>query len=465
MSVHSRHHNNIMEVDSSSSDEDVLIAFDNRPGQKTASVTIRPVTIRPTMVDISRALGAIPGEFGAALQHKILEKRVDGDQLIVLLNSVEVKAQSPVPAMDVFCALSHLLCPFLDRVSWNSLRITNHRIHLGSVPVRPPWPQLVLRVGSPVNSVSFSPVPPVPSSAKNLVACGSQDGIITVWNRTDGECTILVGHIASVSCVSFSPNGKILASGSHDLSIRLWDLDDNSHRRLMGHHLPINDIAFSPTRPAIASCSDGIEEVHIWDTVTAQLLSTTSLASAPLCVPTRRPFPCMVAFSPDGSSLLIGGEAISVWDVDADVVVWSVGLGRRHHGHSNALAYSPTGLFVASTYSNSVQILGASDGRLEKSLQCHSLVSALCFSTTGNLFASGYQDGTVRLWAMNDPYAICCLAVSPHCHVADPEDEDYDDDDQLSARVTSLAFSPDGQTLASCGVDGHIFLWDTRFCC
>ena len=32
-----------------------------------------------TTVDISRALGAIPGAFGALLAQRVLEKRIDGD--------------------------------------------------------------------------------------------------------------------------------------------------------------------------------------------------------------------------------------------------------------------------------------------------------------------------------------------------------------------------------------------------
>jgi hypothetical protein len=43
-----------------------------------------------TIVEISRAPFAIPEEFGAVLGRKILEKRIDCDQLLDLLNSVEV---------------------------------------------------------------------------------------------------------------------------------------------------------------------------------------------------------------------------------------------------------------------------------------------------------------------------------------------------------------------------------------
>jgi hypothetical protein len=72
-----------------------------------------------TMVDISRALGAIQGEFGAVLAQKILEKRIDGNQLLDWLNSVEATEAEPI-VTDVFCKHSDLFFPFLDRASLES---------------------------------------------------------------------------------------------------------------------------------------------------------------------------------------------------------------------------------------------------------------------------------------------------------------------------------------------------------
>jgi hypothetical protein len=190
-----------------------------------------------TAVVLSRALGAIPGEFGAVLGLKILEKRIDGDQLLKLLNSVAAKAEDEPIVTDVFCKHSHLFLPFLDRVSWNHRCSVNSQIHNCSRSVSPPWPQKILRVGSPVISVAFSP-------DGECLACGSADGMVRLWNNRNGSCTLLEGHAEDVECVSFSPNRNILASGSGDESIRLWNLRDRSHTLLEGHDGPTSTIAF-----------------------------------------------------------------------------------------------------------------------------------------------------------------------------------------------------------------------------
>jgi WD40 repeat protein len=392
-----------------------------------------------TVVDISRALGAIPGEFGALLRQKILEKKIDGDQLLEWLNSVEVTAEEPA-VTDVFCKHSNLFGPFLDRVSLNRLCSTNSHICSCSRSVTPPWPQKLLHMGSAVRSVEFSP------NGEHL-ACGSNDGIVRLWNGRNGSCTLLEGHTQLVRCVSFSPNGKILASGSYDHSIRLWKLDDQSHRLLEGRNGATNSIAFSPSGSSLASGSVG-GEVRLWDiedgrfvrTVTATLENVWS-----------------VALSLDGATLAVGGDdSVRLWDPEADDDSSSRSNIVETNGDPTcSLVHSPNGNFHASVGDDAVKTWHASDGSLEKTLGDHDVLSA-SFSPNGKLLASGDIDGSVRLWTANDENADC-LAVSPHVHLR--EDEDGDD---TEAPVNSVAFALNGQNLASGGQDGTIFLWDTR---
>ena len=58
-----------------------------------------------------------------------------------------------------------------------------------------------------------------------LVATGSQDQTIRLWDLSTGdELAILEGHEFTVGGLAFTPDGRTLISGSGDDTVRLWDV-------------------------------------------------------------------------------------------------------------------------------------------------------------------------------------------------------------------------------------------------
>ncbi len=68
-----------------------------------------------------------------------------------------------------------------------------------------------------VSCVAWSP-------DSKLLASGSLDKMVHLWDgSTYQQLATLQGHTDSVNCVAWSANGKLLASGSEDETVRLWD--------------------------------------------------------------------------------------------------------------------------------------------------------------------------------------------------------------------------------------------------
>lgn len=66
------------------------------------------------------------------------------------------------------------------------------------------------------------------------------------------------------TCLTFSPDEKILAAGMSDNSIRLWDASNGRELgTLTGHAKRINSVAFSPLGKTLASASDD-GSVKLW---------------------------------------------------------------------------------------------------------------------------------------------------------------------------------------------------------
>jgi WD40 repeat protein len=98
----------------------------------------------------------------------------------------------------------------------------------------------------------------------NIIATGSQDTTIRLWNAADGkELKILWGHHGYVEALAFSSDGKKIISWGRDGELLLWDLSgDNPSHRLLG--ITTGGAAFSPNGRWIASGGSG-KKVLLWD--------------------------------------------------------------------------------------------------------------------------------------------------------------------------------------------------------
>ena len=283
----------------------------------------------------------------------------------------------------------------------------------------------------------------------------------------------------SVGEIAYSPDGNHLAVGS---SIGIWIYDAHSLvelNLLNGHTGGITSIAFSPDSLTLASSSSD-ETVRLWDVATGTLKTTLTGHTKVIR---------SITFSPDGSIVAGAGsdKTIHLWDTMSGEYKASF---RGHTRSINSVAFSPDGHTLASgSWDNTVQLWDVATGKQKAVLTEHTFfgdhtsgISHVAFSSDGQTFVSAaYNEEGVRFWnAMTgehirwvDTGKISSLALSPdgrtlatgtRRHRLDLWDV-ADGKHKLAftghtGYVNAIAFSPDGRTLVS-GGGWDLFLWDS----
>ena len=162
--------------------------------------------------------------------------------------------------------------------------------------------------------------------AETQALSGHRDGSVRLWNLETGEClATLTGHSDTVLSVKITPDGRFAVSGSEDATVKIWDLEAKTCLgTLEGHQDVIDSVAISPDGALIASTGFTDKTVQLWDWKQGACLQVIEHE--------ENPSPISVAFSPDGSRLVVGtaGPNIYVYRLTGTRVTPSAEHMRRY---------------------------------------------------------------------------------------------------------------------------------------
>jgi WD40 repeat protein len=295
-------------------------------------------------------------------------------------------------------------------------------------------------------SIAYSP------EGRSLAA-GSWDGTITIWDLTNGKKRLtLAGHqhgdptesAHPVFKIAYSPDGKLLASASWDDTARVWDPGTGQERHVLKHPGKVRTLAFSPDSEILATGMgfEPVENVILWDSRSGKELGRLAA---------DRIGTVCTAFAPTGRLLATGGQdhQVRFWDVDSRVELAEL---SGHSEEVSSLAFSPDGQWLASAAGdyrvpNSGELLlrevqtGQTRLRLLGALVGNQQINSVAFSPDGRSIATSFGDGSAKVW---------------DCHPSDLEPQPGPRTwiprrgllIERGLNIPSLAVSPDGKTLA-----------------
>jgi len=221
-------------------------------------------------------------------------------------------------------------------------------------------------------------------------ATGAADFSAKIWDAVAGTEVHAFQHNHIVKSVNFSPSGNCLVTGSNEKLIRIFDLErpDAEPLKLSGHESNLRHCLFYGDK-CIVSCSDD-KTLRIWDVTSGQEVR-------------RIDFPSVVSDIEVGNEsrtlTMTYGSHVAFWNLDNLTAIKEFEVPTQVHSASLKPDQS---IFVCGGEDFKIYKYNFETGTEIDAFKGHfGPVHCVRFSPDAELYASGSEDGTLRLWQTN----------------------------------------------------------------
>ncbi len=279
---------------------------------------------------------------------------------------------------------------------------------------------------------------------------------------TKPQLALQIGHVAQVTTIAPSPDGRFVVSGAMDCTAKVWDAKTGQLRISLTQREtetvpePVLAVVFAPDNSLLVATSIGV--LRWWDVGTGRKLKTLKLTDDEV-----KKGATAAAFSPDAKQVAFALPRRKIALVNTESGEIKITRGE-HETRISALAFSPDGQTLASgsevhkekspdpvlaPRGGDVRLWDASTGRLLHVLSRAALgANGLAWSADGKRLASAWESGHVIIYDTENLRQKTQIAQWRMWHALG-----------RNSGAQSVAFSSDGETLAL-GWRGGTQLWD-----
>jgi WD40 repeat protein/DNA-binding transcriptional regulator YiaG len=303
-------------------------------------------------------------------------------------------------------------------------------------------------LGRPLPSGRDTAVQAVTFSADGkALAAGGSSGKVTLWTLQNRASPTLVpiqlsGPTTTIAALSFSPDGHRMLAGSRDQHLYQWSLatPTAAPTRWDDAGGSVATVAFSPDG-ALLAAGGSDQHLRVYETASRQLVADLPHQG-----------------SVTGAVYLPGGRGLLTGSADGTARLWPtpVPAAPMPVGRTVGLAYLDGDRLAAASSRNALRIFDVGQAHRTRPLGTAvaapagkgALAGTTAVSRTGSLIAAGGTDGTTWLFqaaTTTGPAATRLLTALPRTQ---------------TGPVGSAALSPDGRTLITAAGDGTLQVTD-----
>jgi len=229
------------------------------------------------------------------------------------------------------------------------------------------------------------------------LAIGTTDGVIEVWDATNGELTTTLSCKPSViTAIVFSRDGRTLFSADVYLKarVRRWTIETGADEIILSQPESSGEFAIAPD-----------ERTFVVGTLVGPMLWSMAQHDSPLMIGKQPDGICALAYSLDSRSFASTTRTptMKIWDVTTRKEKATIHVDGED---ISAIAFSPVDKSLLAAACDRIGVTPGyitlwdvdSQRQLVRRKAAKLYVTALAFSPDGKWLAVGAYDGTVKIW-------------------------------------------------------------------